>query len=251
MPATSDDEPKPKLTPFNVRDYLKSDVARVSFLQEFISKEEDCALLMGAIGDVLRSKRAMTRAAEAVGVSREGLYKSLSGDGNPSFSTVSKLFKVLGLELALRPIQSPTSAMKPTHSMNLALIVAFNEDGLERLRNTFPELSLDNSITIPYHNSHAHGWFERTEHEAPITWVKVECEYVPNPDLPLWTHFAEFIVGWEYSDGSYGVHTYKNRSFGEGDEDKNKFAQRIIPEAVHDLKLTTWPVEYSDGPESD
>ncbi len=35
----------------------------------------------------------------ALGMSREGLYKALSGDGNPSFATIMKVAKALGLKL--------------------------------------------------------------------------------------------------------------------------------------------------------
>jgi probable addiction module antidote protein len=41
----------------------------------------------------------MSRLAQETGISREGLYKALSADGNPEFSTVMKVIKALGLKL--------------------------------------------------------------------------------------------------------------------------------------------------------
>jgi len=41
----------------------------------------------------------MTRIAKELGLTREGLYKSLSPSGNPSFKTVAKLFDILGLRI--------------------------------------------------------------------------------------------------------------------------------------------------------
>jgi len=41
----------------------------------------------------------MAQLARDTGISREGLYKALSGDGNPSLGTILKVVKALGLEL--------------------------------------------------------------------------------------------------------------------------------------------------------
>jgi probable addiction module antidote protein len=43
----------------------------------------------------------MTKVARRLGMSREGLYRSLSSSGNPSFETVIKLLNLLGLRLSL------------------------------------------------------------------------------------------------------------------------------------------------------
>lgn len=50
------------------------------------------------MGDIARAKR-MTHIAEATGLTRERLYRTLSKDGNPSFGTVLKVMKALGLKL--------------------------------------------------------------------------------------------------------------------------------------------------------
>jgi probable addiction module antidote protein len=36
-------------------------------------------------------------------MSREGIYKALSADGNPSFATVAKIARALGLRVVFEP----------------------------------------------------------------------------------------------------------------------------------------------------
>nr|MBL8456488.1 putative addiction module antidote protein [Zoogloeaceae bacterium] len=43
--------------------------------------------------------RGMTQLAQDTGLGRESLYKALSGEGNPSFGTILKVMRALGLEL--------------------------------------------------------------------------------------------------------------------------------------------------------
>jgi probable addiction module antidote protein len=52
----------------------------------------------------------MTELAKEIGVSRESLYKSLSEDGNPAFSTVLKIFRSFGLRLEVKPADSVVTA---------------------------------------------------------------------------------------------------------------------------------------------
>jgi probable addiction module antidote protein len=58
-------------------------------------EENDTELLFSVIGDIARSN-GMSQIARELGVSREGLYRSLAPDGNPSFDTVFKLLDILG-----------------------------------------------------------------------------------------------------------------------------------------------------------
>lgn len=51
-----------------------------------------------ALGTIARS-RNLSELARRVGMSREGLYKALSEEGNPSFATVMKVTKALGLRI--------------------------------------------------------------------------------------------------------------------------------------------------------
>nr|WP_257162694.1 addiction module antidote protein [Corynebacterium cystitidis] len=50
--------------------------------------------------DIARA-HGMTQLAQQTGVNRKSLYKTLSKDGNPSFATITKIMKALGLKLTL------------------------------------------------------------------------------------------------------------------------------------------------------
>jgi probable addiction module antidote protein len=65
----------------------------------------DGAFVAKALGDIARAK-GMTQIARDTGLSRESLYKALSGDRMPSFDTILKVVQALGLELRAAPIQT-------------------------------------------------------------------------------------------------------------------------------------------------
>lgn len=58
----------------------------------------DGSLIRHALGIIARA-RGMTKLAKDTGISREGLYKALSADGNPEFATIMKVMKALGVKL--------------------------------------------------------------------------------------------------------------------------------------------------------
>ena len=86
-----------KLTTFDAAQNLKTNQEMAVYLDEMLS-ENDPAMITHALGVIARAK-GMTQLAKETGVSREGLYKALSSDGNPEFSTVLKVIKALGLTL--------------------------------------------------------------------------------------------------------------------------------------------------------
>ncbi len=61
-------------------------------------EEGDHRVLAAVLGDIARAK-GMTQVARDAGLGRESLYKSLSPDGNPEFSTVLRVLKALGIRL--------------------------------------------------------------------------------------------------------------------------------------------------------
>lgn len=70
---------------------------------------DDPAFIARALGVIARA-RGMTQLARETGISREGLYKALSGEGNPEFATILKVVHALGLRFsggAARPPQKP------------------------------------------------------------------------------------------------------------------------------------------------
>ena len=64
---------------------------------------DDPALIIHAFGVIARA-RNMSQLARDTGLSREGLYKALSPDGNPTFATVAKVAKALGFKLTVEPL---------------------------------------------------------------------------------------------------------------------------------------------------
>ena len=59
---------------------------------------DDTAGIARALGDIARAQ-GMSQVARDAGLSRENLYRALSPEGNPSFATVAKVAKALGLRL--------------------------------------------------------------------------------------------------------------------------------------------------------
>ncbi len=93
---------KIKTRPFDMANYLNSDEDIAEYLLQAL-EDGDAALLAAALGDVARA-RNMAQLARDTGLTREGLYKALSGEGNPSLSTVMKVMKAMGLKLSVQPL---------------------------------------------------------------------------------------------------------------------------------------------------
>ena len=66
------------------------------------SEEGDAAVITAALGDIARAKE-MTLVARKAGLGRESLYKALSPNGNPEFTTVLRVVEALGLKLRAVP----------------------------------------------------------------------------------------------------------------------------------------------------
>jgi len=85
---------------WDAADYLKSEADMVAYIETCL-EENAPALLAAALGDIARA-RGMVRLAKDTGLTREGLYKALSKDGNPSLGTVLKVVHALGLKLTAK-----------------------------------------------------------------------------------------------------------------------------------------------------
>ena len=60
----------------------------------------DGSLIRAALNDIARAQN-MGRLARKIGMTREGLYKPLSENGNPSFTTVMRITRALGMQLRI------------------------------------------------------------------------------------------------------------------------------------------------------
>ena len=87
------------LTDWDMAEYIRTKKDVVAHLEAALA-ENDIPFLLSVIGDIARSE-GMTKIARSLGMSREGLYRSLSPTGKPSFETVVKLLNLLGLRLSV------------------------------------------------------------------------------------------------------------------------------------------------------
>ena len=85
------------IQPFDSADYLQTQENMEQYFEACL-QEGDPALVQHALGAIARA-RGMVQLAKDTGLSREGLYRSLSADGNPEFATIMKVTKALGLSL--------------------------------------------------------------------------------------------------------------------------------------------------------
>lgn len=90
---------KTKTLPYDVAEQLRTPEEMAAYLDAwFAEAPDDAAGIARALGDIARA-RGMTQVARDAGLSRESLYKALSEDGNPSFATVLKVARALGVRL--------------------------------------------------------------------------------------------------------------------------------------------------------
>lgn len=97
----SDTAKVPGIKEFEASDYLDSPEECAAYLQEFIGTDFNNADFLIALGDVIKAQRKMSFVSKTTGLSREGLYKSLSENGNPSFKTIAEIVRAIGLQLSV------------------------------------------------------------------------------------------------------------------------------------------------------
>jgi probable addiction module antidote protein len=88
---------KTKLLHYDVADQLRTPEEMAAYLDAWLAEApDDAAGVARALGDIARAK-GMAKVARTAGLSRESLYKALSDKGNPSFATILKVARSLGL----------------------------------------------------------------------------------------------------------------------------------------------------------
>jgi len=89
-----------KLTKWDSAKYLKTEEDIALYFAVCMEEAgDDANFIAHVLGDIARA-RGMTQLAKDTGLGRESLYKALSGEGNPSFATILKVVKALGLKLS-------------------------------------------------------------------------------------------------------------------------------------------------------
>ncbi len=104
-----------KLNKWDVLDHLKTEEDMTLYLEAcFEEAGDDPAFIAKALGDIAKA-RSMTQLAKDTGLGRESLYKALSGEGNPSFGTILKVIKALGLKLHVQAADKEKEHLTPVN----------------------------------------------------------------------------------------------------------------------------------------
>jgi probable addiction module antidote protein len=93
-----------KTTRWDSADYLETDEDIQNYMEACLEEAgDDPAFIVHALGVVARAKN-MSQLARDTGLTREGLYKALSEEGNPTFATIAKVAKALGFQITVQPL---------------------------------------------------------------------------------------------------------------------------------------------------
>jgi probable addiction module antidote protein len=85
---------------YDVAEHLRTPEDMAAYLEACLEDARgDAAFIAKALGDIARAK-GMSKVARDAGMSRESLYKALSGNRSPGFDTILKVMKALGLKLS-------------------------------------------------------------------------------------------------------------------------------------------------------
>lgn len=94
---------KIKTTRYDVAEHLRTPEEMAAYLEACLEDNpNDAAFIAKALGDIARAK-GMTHVARHSGLSRESLYKALSGKCSPTLETILKVINALGLRLHAEP----------------------------------------------------------------------------------------------------------------------------------------------------
>ncbi len=90
-----------KATRFDAADYLTDKETQQYFLDEAL-ETNDTADIIRALATIARAQN-FSKLARDADITRQGLVKALGPDGNPSFDTIVRLVKAMGLKMGGTP----------------------------------------------------------------------------------------------------------------------------------------------------
>ena len=99
-----------KTTRFDAADFLNTEKKQAASITAAL-ETGDADFVRDALGIVAKA-RGMSQVAKTAELNRERLYKALSENGNPEFSTVMRVIRTLGFTLAARPAQPKRTSKK-------------------------------------------------------------------------------------------------------------------------------------------
>lgn len=94
--------PRTKTTRYDVSEHLRTPKEMAAYLEACLDESGDAAFIAKALGDIARAK-GMAQVARDSGLSRESLYKALSGERSPDFETILRVVNALGIKLHVVP----------------------------------------------------------------------------------------------------------------------------------------------------
>jgi probable addiction module antidote protein len=95
--------PSTRTVAYDVAEQLRTPEEMAAYLDAWLEEApDDVTGITRALGDIARAK-GMSQVARDAGLSRESLYKALSENGNPSFATVLKVARALGVRFHAQP----------------------------------------------------------------------------------------------------------------------------------------------------
>jgi probable addiction module antidote protein len=113
-------------TKYDVSEHLRTPQEMAAYLEVCIEEANgDAAFIAKALGDIARAK-GMSQVARDAGLSRESLYKALSGERSPGFDTILKVIDALGLKLHAEAALEGKLRKKPKTLPNKALRMAYS-----------------------------------------------------------------------------------------------------------------------------
>jgi probable addiction module antidote protein len=99
MPRAPGKTTKTRTTPYDVAEHLRTPEEMAAYLDAWLEEAaDDASGIARALGDIAQAK-GMSQIAKDAGLNRESLYGALSAEGNPSFATVLKVTRALGVKL--------------------------------------------------------------------------------------------------------------------------------------------------------
>ena len=105
---------KTATSPYDVAEHLRTPEEMAAYLEACMEEADgDAAFIAKALGDIARAK-GMSQVASDAGLSRESLYKALSGERNPTLDTVLRVVGALGLKLRAEAVLDSDAAGQGT-----------------------------------------------------------------------------------------------------------------------------------------
>ena len=104
---------KTRTTRYDVSEHLRTPEEMAAYLEACLDEAHgDAAFIAKALGDIARAK-GMSQVARDTGLSRESLYKALSGERSPDFDTILKVVEALGLKLHAQVVLAAAEQKAP------------------------------------------------------------------------------------------------------------------------------------------